>query len=70
MIIYLTDQNNNPLTLLNNNILITLLFKKISLYIYNMHYLRNLLKRGAKNIMKSTLKSGLSSSRLGLLFLK
>ncbi len=30
-----------------------------------MYYPRNLLKRGAKNIMKSTLKSGLSSSRLG-----
>ena len=30
-----------------------------------MYYLRNLLKRGAKNIMKSTLKSGLSNSRLG-----
>jgi hypothetical protein len=28
MIIYLTDQNNNPLTLLDNNLLITLLFKK------------------------------------------
>ncbi len=28
MIIYLTDQNNNPLTLLDNNILITLLFQK------------------------------------------
>ncbi len=30
-----------------------------------MYYLRNLLKRGAKNIMKSNLKSALSSSRLG-----
>ena len=30
-----------------------------------MYYLRNLLKRGAKNVMKSTLKSGLASSRLG-----
>ena len=29
-----------------------------------MYYLRYLLKRGAKNIMKSNLKSGLSSSRL------
>ena len=28
MIIYLTDQNNNPLTLLDNNILITILFQK------------------------------------------
>jgi len=28
MIIYLTDQNNNPLTLRDNNLLITLLFKK------------------------------------------
>lgn len=28
MIIYLTDQNNNPLTLLDNNLLITLLFQK------------------------------------------
>ncbi len=30
-----------------------------------MYYLRNLLKRGAKNIMKSILNSCLSSSRLG-----
>jgi hypothetical protein len=29
MIIYLTDQNNNPITLKDNNLLITLLFKKI-----------------------------------------
>jgi hypothetical protein len=29
MIIYLTDQNNNPITLLDPNILITLLFKKV-----------------------------------------
>ena len=29
MIIYLTDQNNNPITLIDPNILITLLFKKI-----------------------------------------
>jgi hypothetical protein len=28
MIIYLTDQNNNPITLLDPNVLITLLFKK------------------------------------------
>jgi hypothetical protein len=28
MIVYLTDQNNNPITLLDPNILITLLFKK------------------------------------------
>lgn len=31
MIIYLTDQNNNPITLLDPNVLITLLFKKKSL---------------------------------------
>ena len=30
MIVYLTDQNNNPITLLDPNILITLLFKKKS----------------------------------------
>jgi hypothetical protein len=30
-----------------------------------MYYLRNLLKRGAKSVMKSTLKSGLASSHLG-----
>jgi hypothetical protein len=34
MIIYLTDQNNNPLTLLDNNLLITLLFKKKNIIIY------------------------------------
>jgi hypothetical protein len=34
MIIYLTDQNNNPLTLLDNNLLITLLFKKIIISLY------------------------------------
>ena len=30
MIIYLTDQNNNPITLNDPNILITILFKKKS----------------------------------------
>jgi hypothetical protein len=29
MILYLTDQNNNPIVLLDNNILLTLLFRKI-----------------------------------------
>ena len=37
MIIYLTDQNNNPLTLLDNNLLITLLFQKKKYhYIYRI----------------------------------